>query len=826
MLKKGLDLSKIKLPEVDWKLLESRLATGNAILFTGAGFSLNCINLSGNHPPLAKKLSHLFSEYLGISENDDLKYTSEMSLKYGEKSDVLEILSQQYFLTSTSSAAVQICSIPWRRIYTTNYDNSIELAYSENKKHIDSISLVHKTYEYIKGDRQACVHINGSIQNAVEDDLNNKIKLTDSSYLSGDFFLNTEWRSVFNKDLDHCSAIIFVGYSLYDADIEKVLHENPSLAGKTYFITHTGAEHQDTYKLSNYGYVSTIGTEGFGKFVSEITYEDASSLMPESFTQVEVSYDYESANLDDFATKNLLLYGQYDHQQIDTALRSSFTIPFMFQRSAMTEIGQEIKTKNHVLIQSELGNGKSVLMDQIASSLVMDGITVWKLTNFDANPCKDLDLLSLKGQHVLLIDDIADHKEFFKYFSAIQPNNITFLLSDRTLSSYSNVKVLSESNIDISVYTLDKLSDEEMKHLINILEDQNLWKQYTGWSFDRKIDLLTNTYHGQLSNILLGLLNSPDIKNRVHILLSNLLKNEFYKKTLFAICLCDIFGIRKESSYIADIAGNEEIRKASFRNEEGFKSLFLVGSDNSIISKSSILCLFIVNNYLTESYIVDNCLEIMKRVDGSDLIHLKRLHSRLRTFHNIEKLIPQKQNALNNYFVQLKRNCTWLREHPHYWVQYAMCRLSFGDTDSAQQHLDSAYKFAAKRSDSYHTENIDTQQARLYLVRVVKLSEDISTVTLAFELFQKAHSLLCSIKDDEHKYRQVIRYKEAYESLYDNLNKGKQVKFEHACRNMLKMATESKDFILQTQRIHFLHMSISILTKILEDILIKRNNSK
>jgi len=824
VLNKGLDLSKLVLPEVELNELKSRLMTGNAVLITGAGFSLGCTNISGGPPPLAKKLSHIFSQYLNIPENDDLKYTSDVTMKFGDKSDILGMLHQQYLLTQVSEANIQICSIPWRRIYTTNYDNSVELAYQKNNKNIDSISLVQKTSDYIKSAKEACVHINGSIQNAVEDDLDSKIKLTDSSYLSGDFFLNTEWRSVFNKDLDHCSAVVFVGYSLYDADITKVLHDNPNLAEKTYFVTHERASHYDTYKLSNYGHVSTIGTEGFGKFVSEIIYEEELHLMPECFTNVEVSA--EEANLDDFTTKNLLLYGKYEHQHVDTAIRSYFSVPYMFRRSAMKEIAQMLKNRKHVLLQSDLGNGKSVLIDQVASSLVSEGLSVLKLTNFDVNPSKDLDLLSSQGQHILVIDDIDGQEDFFEYYVALLPDNITLLMSDRSLNSFGNIKTLSDANISISVYTLDKLSEEEMLQLINILEDQNMWKQYTGWRPDQKMELLKKNYKGQLSNVLVGLLNSPDIKGRVEALLSNLLNDDHYKKTLFAICLCDVFGIRKESSHIADVAGNESILDSSFRSEDAFKNLFLVGRDNSIVSKSSIFCLFIINNYFTESYVVDNCLEIMKRIDGSDLKHLKTLHSRLRTFHNVEKLIPQKQASLNNYFVYLKRSCIWLNEHPHYWVQYAMCRLSFGDTIEAQQHLTSAYKFANRRSRTYHTENIDTQQARLFLMQVIDLSNEMSTVSSAFDLFLKAQDLLCSIEGSHHKYRQVIKYEEAYNSLYDKLTIGKKAKFEHACKNMLKAAKSSQDIVLETQRVDFLYKSISILTNILQDILSKRTSTK
>ena len=127
MLRKGLDLSKLAPAQVDLEKLKSRLSSGNAVLITGAGFSLDCKNILGETPPLAAGLSKKLCEYFNLDLTEDLKYTADVCIKYGEKEDVLEVLKNNFTLVSPSQANVQICSIPWRRIYTTNYDNSIEL---------------------------------------------------------------------------------------------------------------------------------------------------------------------------------------------------------------------------------------------------------------------------------------------------------------------------------------------------------------------------------------------------------------------------------------------------------------------------------------------------------------------------------------------------------------------------------------------------------------------------------------------------------------------------------------------------------------------------
>ncbi|PSW34776.1 hypothetical protein C9J21_02675 [Photobacterium phosphoreum] len=754
-------------------------------------------------------------ERFNMPVSHKLDFVSDMCIKYGDKDVVLDVLRENFLLKRPSKSNIQICRMPWRRIYTTNYDNSVELACAENDIAIDAVSLIDKPYDYIPH-RNTCVHLNGSIINAVKEDLDYKIRLSDASYMSADFFLDSKWRSVFRKDLEHCSAIVFVGYSLYDIAIQKILFDAPHLIEKTFFITHEEATFEETYKLSEFGGVSKIGTEGLGELLSKVELQVEDFLLPVSFSQRFVSEEEEP--LDDFATRELLLYGQYDQVKVDKSIVSNFEIPYMFQRKCMDLVTDALKGNHHVLIHSDLGNGKSVFLEHVAAYLAQSGSCVWQLTNFDGNLCKDLDLLSKEGEHIIVLDDVCNHDDFLDYFSAIKPQNIVLLMADRTVSSFASLGHLTKNNIDVRIFSVDALEDVEKEDIAEIIDDQNLWRDFTGLSLDRKLSLIRDKYSDQLSSLLVGLLKSPDIKNRIGELVSEITHNEKYKKTLLSIALCDILNIHKNSSNIADIAGNEVIFTAKFRSLPAFNNLYSIATDNSIACKSSILSLFIMNNFFSDTYVVESCLEIMKRIDGDEAPHLDRLHRKLRTFHNVEKLIPQKQNSLNNYFVELKRHCTWLRYHPHYWVQYAMCRLSFGDTAMAQEHLDSAYKYAGQR-DSYHTENIDTQQARLYMMDALTNKANSHK---AFSLFEKADVLLNSVVNDHHKFRQVLKYDEVYNVLYPTFSKGNKTKFEYSCKSMIKAAEKEILDADPTKRITFVRKAQSLLSGIISNIVSQR----
>lgn len=156
-------------------------------------------------------------------------------------------------------------------------------------------------------------------------------------------------------------------------------------------------------------------------------------------------------------------------------------------------------------------------------------------------------------------------------------------------------------------------------------------------------------------------------------------------------------------------------------------------------------------------------LDIVGRINGvrSQAPELNKVMTSLLRFHFVERILPQRKSILNRYYEQLKLKCTWLMKSPHYWVQYAMCRLAFSDYRKAQDYLDTAYEQARNKSLNYHTDNIDTQQARLFLNQCA----DNANSSESFKYFSDAHKLLVSLPNDGRKFRQLY-----YTKMYSKEN--------------------------------------------------------
>ena len=104
-----------------------RIYLGRSIAFMGAGFSAGIEAIKGNIPygfEFAKELS----DALGEPDALPLDLASSEYANSGLEPTLPKLLKERFTARSAVEDHTLISCLPWRRIYTTNYDNVIELA--------------------------------------------------------------------------------------------------------------------------------------------------------------------------------------------------------------------------------------------------------------------------------------------------------------------------------------------------------------------------------------------------------------------------------------------------------------------------------------------------------------------------------------------------------------------------------------------------------------------------------------------------------------------------------------------------------------------------
>lgn len=251
------------LDEVVEKILE-----GNCLLFLGSGFSAGAYNNLDERMPIGGGLAKLLDEKTGVDNDGDLEESAECYIDmYGEVA-LAQLLRNTFTVKTPSDGQKAVCGCRWRRIYTTNYDNSVEQITAKDGKQYLPVTLSSDSQDYVNK-REIVVHLNGSVFNLSAGTMSTEFKLTSGSYLT-QLFLDSSWRNLFEYDIKDSDLIVFIGFSLkYDLDIKRILWEDGNTKKKCVFIMADCESQQNLKKASRFGVPFSIGLEVFGKKIVE-----------------------------------------------------------------------------------------------------------------------------------------------------------------------------------------------------------------------------------------------------------------------------------------------------------------------------------------------------------------------------------------------------------------------------------------------------------------------------------------------------------------------------------------------------------------------------
>lgn len=766
--------------------LVERILSGRAVLFAGAGFTYGAKNISGQPLGSAKTLAYDICDFGKFDRDDDLRYAADFYIESQDPRKLVHYLKERFSVRNVEPHHEVISSVAWRRIYTTNYDHCIERAAGNVGVHLEGVSVDKPAEHYYRKDG-LCIHINGSIDQLTEDTIGKSFKLSTSSYVSPQSFLDSTWGVHFKRDLERCSALVFVGYSLYDIEVQRILFENPSFVEKTFFITDSSPDPKEKFTLSKYGLILTIGVSGLADIISaaKITGRWKSTEHElESLEKFEVSNDQVSVR--DADVEILLRYGDIETSLVDAAVVGQQSIPYLVVRDQLDLIRKICESGGHSIVIGGFGNGKSLLIRQICPYLTVNlSWSVYLISDDDRDYIADVDLLEARGEKfVVVIDGYDRYLDLVEHISKNRLNHIILIATSRLVDHERMRPRLKWFGFNFNEISCDELSDRESEDFVSIIDNVGLWGEKAGLSRHQKLEFVRHENDGQFSSSLLVLLDAPQIKERVKKILEVVLGHGKYRDTVFAIALMQVIDIPVECSMVSEVAMNDEIYSSGLRQDPGFRQIFGI-ANGRVMPKSSLFCMTLIKGYFSPAYVGDQMQKIAKRFSGDRALKYseeKLFKSALR-FSFVERLFPEanKKTNLRNYYEKLKISVPWLKSDPHFWLQYGMANIPFKEYARAQGFFDQSYALAEKKH-GYNTNSIDTQQARLYLL--VAMTD--KSFTLQDELFDKAHKLLSKVPNDYYKFRQVDLYSDYYSTRYSKLSSGRKVNFEHACKKMLK----------------------------------------
>lgn len=714
---------------------------GDALLFLGSGFSAGAASISDRAFPAAKELAKILSQAIPTPEEiDDLMIASNAYIKKFGAETLVDFLEKTFTLKTPQNKHTKVASLPWKAIFTTNYDDIVEQAYKAQGTPIKPITIDLDTNEYTSR-KTTCVHINGYIGSLTPQALKSSFKLTNYSYLSEDFS-KSRWSFIFRRELESSKAIIFIGYSMYDIDIARILYGDEALKSKTFFIEREGLtpESISVSTQSEFGHVVPIGVDAFWAKCDRLreTYtkqEKSGELI--SITKFAPQLKSSDPTDDDYWA--LLLKGEYDANSIYTSLIKNQSL--IVNRKESKRIAELISSGNRaVFVLGDLGNGKTLVMLGAASQLIRQGHEIYFLDDdAEFHPDDIAVICEQKCNTVVFVENYIRHLDALKNLILRSNPYVKIVCSARSVLHEVNSHKLDDIFQDQTYWEVyvDKLDPDAIQQVSSALTVHKVWASRDSWSSDRKTRHIKNHCNAEFSSLLLDIASSPDIQERYAGIFSAFKeKNEVGKIFLTAAILTILGYENPKASVISELTNSSFVYSAKFRSNESVLQMASLGQ-GSVIPRSSVIAKYSMSHFSEASFVVENLIEITTRAHnlGQESNSFGGLYFRiyrdLVTFSVLQPMMPERKRreSLIRFYEALK-NLSSARSHPHFWLQYAIARLSMDteeDAKKAKSYLDAAYSHAKNRKN-YHTRHLDNVLARYHFSAAKYISDRVGVM--------------------------------------------------------------------------------------------------
>lgn len=622
---------------------------GKAILFLGAGASRASLSVSGAKLPDARGLVQILCDQLGIiNKNYQLPTIAQHFRKAKGTHELIKVLKDKLIAGKVPSELCTLLSLPWRRIYTTNYDTVAEYA-------------LPKTRTFAIGDDNknvsagSIVHLNGYVQQADIHSFDNDLVLTDWSYAQSELF-SSSWLNLFTTDIFASQSIIFAGYSMKDLDITRALIRESGVSSRCVIVVGPDEDPIEIAPLERYGTVYATGLDFVYARLKQVRKTEQSTLPPllDSMHQLEPGATEPQIDRSDILFDQFV-FGRLDENLImqDAPLGADVTlkrpyVPAMID-SALSEGVSDL------VMFGGIGAGKTVATILAAKHLYKNGYRIFRCIN-RRNSIKEIDEIFRyygSSKIALIFENYQRFTEEIEYFRSVRrPGDITIMTARSPIHELYEGFVERVSSKRYLELSLDKLQFDDLVSLDELLNYAGLWKEHSGRTVGSRIKFAQESLGANMGRIMLDVVRSNDIKDRVNVEISKILEDSQASKLFVAALIVNAmqyeFWVRDWQNFfsVRDLQKIITQYKGSLVN-------FVNLSASHWSTNSSLLSAELLHSVIGNSQIVDTLVEIFRVFENNKSYdqELSRLRVDLMRFNQVEGIINQsgKAQALREY---------------------------------------------------------------------------------------------------------------------------------------------------------------------------------
>jgi len=677
----------------------------SSILFLGSGFSLGAKNISGGNPPNGRGLRRHFIEQLKLP--DDTDYDLQVLTEEFAEDDAKKLRNELYriFRLTTLNAGQQaVLSKPWRRIYSTNYDDAVELHRLNTKAPPNAYDVSEPVPNKLA--HGAVIHLHGSIRLVTPDNVRDSLVLGEASYVN-QYVIRSPWYDQFQRDIAFASALYIVGYSLADYHIAGLLMANPKLAERTIFIQGPQPDQTFARRTAQFGRTMFIGIDGFADALARAPRpaEPAPDNL-RSFRSLAPTRDRKAiARPTATEVYDLLVYGDFDAGRL---ARSQPSEDYAIARAdAVRTAADAIESKAALVVDGRLGNGKTIFLHLLAFELSARG---WTCLLFrPGHPEMQREVATLAGVErvIVFIEQYSAAQDAMKGFREALPE-AKLIVEVRTgtfeVRFHELVELLPRPFDRISLNALSRAEVLTFRHLC-----------------DRAgVRPPGDDHPNDLRDMLLDLFENQAIRDRIRAALAPLFEKRATRRILTMTMLIATHQGSVSAAFVRSVIGEDPF-VALKPLQDLSQEIFETSTDRFRV-RSAVFSAFVINAFIDPVEIADAAVKVtLAAAKRRDERPYRILMSNMMAYSSLRRTLRGKGDPdaiILSIYEQLRFN-ERVNSEPLFWLQYAIAMAEVPRLDTADEYIATAYR-KAEQLPGFQTYQIDTQAFRIALMRATE----------------------------------------------------------------------------------------------------------
>ena len=745
--------------------LITRILQKKCILFLGAGATKESGGALGSE--LGKYIYNQIGD-IGIDFKENLGKYTQLLVNAGYRAEIERLVRTRFSSLQPSSSFCNIAHIPWKAIYTTNYDDLVEKAYSKQRFYNYEVKSSLNVDQNI-GDVDIPIYkINGDINLPYQPTKPLVITLND---LRNNKKNNEKMISQLMKDMN--DTFIFLGYSFQDeneivTDILDAFQKNErweSVKEKYVILPHISEDVKldlESYKI-NYiqgtadDFFEYIGQKSKDNFIVKLnalrknyaSNDFFKDLEPQTLQYISECFDvYDSSELYPSDGKYFYRGGRPNwgiiKEQFDISRDIKIQKADKHEEFSTTDslfmLIQELLQKNKlqkIKLEGAAVSGKTTALYRCAFDLITNGTLslVYKQQSTYKKGLLYAIYEKVQEPFVIIMDDVfIDITELIKMLNEAESDHlpILFIISSRnsdwanTLSNY-NKNVIQP--FDCSISMMDSFSSDEAQKFVDKLICTNAISAST--KYEKNGYIRNFQENNNIIQILIELIDNSEIDKSLSNEYDNLCPETQYAYGI--VSLIYKYGLKTKweilqrtiankydftwDDFITKILNNDA--KGNLYDDEIQGNYYILGRHRYICEK--IVQIHFGGNYSDEISVFKELILACCGLDKDEHFIGGLINSILRDeklYYSKEQIIDLLDFAIDNF--ENKFNCSFVT---HIKGEYY---LTLKDYHSAIRCFDSNVQNNLNEEYSLHSlgktyfylaqrENIQSGEARMHL---------------------------------------------------------------------------------------------------------------